>query len=267
MKQSVSLRGSEGSLMDLLDCHCIHCRSSSLRSALRRRLFDALAQQEGGIDCAAAARPTTSSGAFPIWGSSKPTICCRSSRSPPTPRTDQPAAAANRATQVGSFDDLHALLEDYHASPCCGGLPGPPGPPGQRSPVAAEPLSRFLRDPRLLAGLPLTGRRALDAGAGTGFDASMLVRCGAEVTALDFSPLLAGQGRVSLPKARWVGGSARLLPFRDGVFDLVMATHALHHLRDLPLAIGEMLRVLRPAAGSSPPATPSAPTRPARASS
>lgn len=38
------------------------------------------------------------------------------------------------------------------------------------------------------------------------------------------------------------------LPFRDSVFDLVVAYHALEHVRDLPATLGEVWRVARPGA-------------------
>ena len=45
---------------------------------------------------------------------------------------------------------------------------------------------------------------------------------------------------------RWIGGFSHVLPFVQGSFDFVFANAALHHMRDIPGAIFEMLRVLRP---------------------
>ena len=39
---------------------------------------------------------------------------------------------------------------------------------------------------------------------------------------------------------------AQHLPLPDGVFDLVIANHMLYHVPDLPRAVGELARVLRP---------------------
>ena len=49
-----------------------------------------------------------------------------------------------------------------------------------------------------------------------------------------------------MPEARWVGGLAHVLPFESEAFDIVCCNAALHHMRDVPGAMHEMLRVLRP---------------------
>jgi hypothetical protein len=45
---------------------------------------------------------------------------------------------------------------------------------------------------------------------------------------------------------RWFGGCSHALPFADASFDIVVANAALHHMRDIPTSIAEMLRVLKP---------------------
>jgi SAM-dependent methyltransferase len=92
----------------------------------------------------------------------------------------------------------------------------------------------------------LRGSQVLDIGAGLGIDGYRHVVAGANVTALEFSPVLARAGASSLPMMRWIGGFSHLLPFARGSFDFVFANAALHHMRDIPAAISEMLRVLRP---------------------
>jgi SAM-dependent methyltransferase len=96
------------------------------------------------------------------------------------------------------------------------------------------------------AGIPLAGRRLLDVGAGLGFDSYKFVRTGARVTALEFSPVLAHEGLRHLPEVRWIGGNSGLLPFVEASFDVVVANAALHHVRDIPATMAEMLRVLKP---------------------
>jgi SAM-dependent methyltransferase len=98
----------------------------------------------------------------------------------------------------------------------------------------------------LTASVPLQGKRVLDVGAGPGFDSCKFVRAGSSVTCVEFSPILAHEGLRKVPKARWFGGNSNALPFREGQFDLVVANAALHHMKDIPKAIEEMLRVLRP---------------------
>ena len=92
----------------------------------------------------------------------------------------------------------------------------------------------------------LRGSQVLDVGAGLGIDAYRHVTAGANVTALEFSPFLARAGLRGLPMMRWIGGFSHVLPFAQGSFDFVFANAALHHMRDIPAAIFEMLRVLRP---------------------
>lgn len=98
----------------------------------------------------------------------------------------------------------------------------------------------------LLQGLDLAGKRVLDIGAGHGFDTWRLLHRGARVTALESNPFLAASGWQNLPQALWVGGFSHVLPFRSESFDFVFSNAALHHMRDIPAAIEEGLRVLRP---------------------
>jgi ubiquinone/menaquinone biosynthesis C-methylase UbiE/glycosyltransferase involved in cell wall biosynthesis len=98
----------------------------------------------------------------------------------------------------------------------------------------------------LSADIPLAGMDVLDIGAGLGFDSHRLAMRGANVTALEFSPLLAEAGKAHFPHIRWVGGFSHVLPFKSGSFDAAFCNAALHHMRDIPAAISEALRVLRP---------------------
>lgn len=98
----------------------------------------------------------------------------------------------------------------------------------------------------LLEGVDLAGHRVLDIGAGQGFDAWRLALRGAQVTAVEFSPLLCEAGSHSFPGMRWIGGFGHALPFADASFDHVFVNAALHHMQDIPATIAEALRVLRP---------------------
>jgi ubiquinone/menaquinone biosynthesis C-methylase UbiE len=89
-------------------------------------------------------------------------------------------------------------------------------------------------------------RDVLDVGAGTGYDTWRLVQAGGRVTAFEYNPVLIRRGRSVVPEARWIGGLAHVLPFRSETFDIVCCNAALHHMRDVPAAMNEMLRVLRP---------------------
>ncbi|MDO9582616.1 MAG: class I SAM-dependent methyltransferase [Desulfomicrobium sp.] len=98
----------------------------------------------------------------------------------------------------------------------------------------------------LLAIIDLNGKTVLDVGAGVGFDAWRLVQRGGLVTALEYNPSLLSIGQKNLPEATWIGGFSHLLPFLTGSFDLVVCNAALHHMRDIPGAMEEFLRVLKP---------------------
>lgn len=98
----------------------------------------------------------------------------------------------------------------------------------------------------LTNGVSLKGKSVLDIGAGSGFDSLKFHVYGADVTCLEFSPLLCLQGKFDYPQLHWYGGSSRNLPFPDNHFDIVVATAALHHLSDIPQSLQESLRVLKP---------------------
>lgn len=83
------------------------------------------------------------------------------------------------------------------------------------------------------------GQCLLDVGAGSGqFHADL---AGVNVTALDISPGMLA--KVTVPA---VQADAQYLPFADASFDRVMANHVLYHIPDMPLALREMRRVVRP---------------------
>ncbi|MEM9214749.1 MAG: methyltransferase domain-containing protein [Cyanobacteria bacterium P01_F01_bin.150] len=95
-------------------------------------------------------------------------------------------------------------------------------------------------------GISLEGKSVLDVGAGLGFDSLKFYSYGADVTCLEFSPLLCMRGKFDYPQLHWFGGSSRNLPFPDNHFDIVVATAALHHLSDIPQSLQECLRVMKP---------------------
>ena len=98
----------------------------------------------------------------------------------------------------------------------------------------------------LTEDLNLAGKKVLDIGAGVGWDSHRLTLMGAHVTALEYSPLLAESGMESFPNIRWIGGFSHILPFKNQSFDAAFCNAALHHMRDIPSAISEALRVLKP---------------------
>jgi ubiquinone/menaquinone biosynthesis C-methylase UbiE len=98
---------------------------------------------------------------------------------------------------------------------------------------------------RELLRLPTRGR-VLEAGGGTGRVSSDLAPLVGTLVVNDLSrPMLKqAQGKGPLNP---VQSTVERLPFPDASFDRVFAVDALHHFGDHQAAIGELLRVLRPA--------------------
>jgi malonyl-CoA O-methyltransferase len=92
---------------------------------------------------------------------------------------------------------------------------------------------------------PIENHRLLDAGCGKGRFARVLLEENpqARLTGLDISEQMLhfvpeGMGKTA--------GILTALPFADGSFDGVYATESLEHAVDIPLAVSELCRVLRP---------------------
>lgn len=92
------------------------------------------------------------------------------------------------------------------------------------------------------------GKRVLDLGCGTGdLTRAALAAGAAEVVGIDFvaEMLAAGRSKCAV-HAAFVQGDALRLPFPDASFDAVVNAFLLRNVGDLPAALGEMVRVLRP---------------------
>jgi ubiquinone/menaquinone biosynthesis C-methylase UbiE len=86
--------------------------------------------------------------------------------------------------------------------------------------------------------------RVLEVGCGQGGFAEALMQRGVDVVAVDQS-----QRMVELTAARGVDArraDVQSLPFDDHAFDVVVANYMLYHVPDLPLALSQVTRVLRP---------------------
>jgi len=92
---------------------------------------------------------------------------------------------------------------------------------------------------------PAPGPRVLDLGAGTGKLTEVLVRLGADVTAVEPDPAMLAELRRGLPGAAAMRGSAEEIPLPDASVDAVLAGHALHWF-DMDVAGPEIARVLVP---------------------
>lgn len=93
--------------------------------------------------------------------------------------------------------------------------------------------------------------RLLDLGCGAGHLSFALAPLCAEVTAIDPSPgmlhtVTEAATRQGLNNITTVQALAEHLPLADARFDIVATRYSAHHWQDLPQALAEMRRVLRP---------------------
>jgi ubiquinone/menaquinone biosynthesis C-methylase UbiE len=93
---------------------------------------------------------------------------------------------------------------------------------------------------------------ALEIGSGTGYFSLNLLQLGliGRLVATDISPGMLGELAATAERLgldlETEAADAERLPFEDGSFDLVFGHAVLHHLPDLPAALAEFRRVLRP---------------------
>ncbi len=95
--------------------------------------------------------------------------------------------------------------------------------------------------------------RVLDCGVGTGALSGALAKAlpsPFRLDAIDISPAMLDRADDNLRKAGLEvslrQGDMRRLPYGDGVFDIAMTAHVLEHMPDPDVALGEMVRVLKP---------------------
>lgn len=105
------------------------------------------------------------------------------------------------------------------------------------------------------------GQHVLDLAGGTADMAERFIRRvrgngdghkNGQVTVADINPHMLQQGRTKLldrglcDGIHWVQADAQALPFADESFDLVNITFGLRNVSDIPKALAEMYRVLKP---------------------
>jgi ubiquinone/menaquinone biosynthesis C-methylase UbiE len=127
-------------------------------------------------------------------------------------------------------------------------------PCGPDADGAAE-LLRARREyaPWMAAMLDYSGARGLtvlDVGCGQGIDLCEYAAAGAHATGVDLTPRHVELARLHLAElglqATVSEGDAERLPFADSLFDRASSNGVLHHTPDMPAALREMHRVLRP---------------------
>lgn len=88
---------------------------------------------------------------------------------------------------------------------------------------------------------------ALEVGCGEGRVARELTSCGYRVTAVDPVPELVEAAIQAQSAHHYAIAGATDLPFEDSSFDLVVAYNVLMDVEDVPAALKEIRRVMRPA--------------------
>jgi SAM-dependent methyltransferase len=117
-------------------------------------------------------------------------------------------------------------------------------------------LFEYLRSPKILlslerCGIRPEGRRILDAGCGAGGTCLSLAEESPLTVGLDLDARFRGTGtrlarEKGIANARFVQGDGARLPFRDGVFDLVVSHEVVEHVYAAEAYVRECARVLRP---------------------
>ena len=98
-----------------------------------------------------------------------------------------------------------------------------------------------------VAAVVRPGAAVLDACCGTGDLALEAQRAGAgRVVGLDFSDRMLERARAKSDSVDWVSGDLLALPFPDRSFDAATVGFGVRNVEDLPRALRELRRVLRP---------------------
>ena len=92
---------------------------------------------------------------------------------------------------------------------------------------------------------PLSGRRVLELGAGTGLQTPGLLERGARVVSTDAGRNMLGRLHAKQPSVPVAVARAEALPFTDATFEGVCGAQMWHWV-DVPAAVAEVARVLRP---------------------
>jgi arsenite methyltransferase len=101
---------------------------------------------------------------------------------------------------------------------------------------------------------PAPGERILDIGVGPGFlayDIARLVGETGELVGLDLSAAMIATASRRLAEFAWarvVEGDAEKLPFPDAVFDAAVCTQVYEYVANMPGALSELRRALKPGA-------------------
>jgi SAM-dependent methyltransferase len=104
-------------------------------------------------------------------------------------------------------------------------------------------------EPAVDTALALSGDETLlDVGTGPGDFLCRLRAAGhrGRLVGVDLSPGMIERARAAVSDVDFLIADAAALPFLDAAFDIVTARHMLYHVPDIPAALSEMRRVLKP---------------------
>jgi ubiquinone/menaquinone biosynthesis C-methylase UbiE len=141
-------------------------------------------------------------------------------------------------------------VRQWTADPCG---PDITAPPGTREAIEQLLLGQRAAEPWIAGAFgyaSTAGLDVLDVGCGQGIDLVEYARAGARATGIDLTPRHAELARSHINAlglaAAVINGDAESLPFEDASFDFVASNGVLHHTPDVPAALREIRRVLRP---------------------
>jgi ubiquinone/menaquinone biosynthesis C-methylase UbiE len=141
-------------------------------------------------------------------------------------------------------------VRQWTADPC-----GPPiaVAPGTRQAIEQLLAGQRADEPWMAEALgyrSTAGLDVLDVGCGQGIDVVEFLSAGARATGIDLTPRHVELARRHVEamglQATITQGDAECLPFKDASFDFVSSNGVLHHTPDMPAALREIRRVLRP---------------------
>lgn len=95
----------------------------------------------------------------------------------------------------------------------------------------------------------MKGKHVLEVGSGSGIDSAEMLRRGAHVVSLDFSPLACETTKSLLRESKQDGNvvmaDAEYLPLRESIFDIVYSYGVIHHVPRVGNVINEIRRCLK----------------------
>lgn len=110
-----------------------------------------------------------------------------------------------------------------------------------------EPMLKPIADEMVDLAKLTSGELVLDLATGTGLVARTVSQFTNSIVGIDISLGMLGEAQtLAAGRIFFVAGNALILPFCNGIFDVVTCGLSLSHFPDISVALGELNRVLRP---------------------